>query len=131
VEVDGSTKFKAVLTDLGCPIGKEVTVAVRPEKLNLFPSEGLMTYPDSSTDKVDNYKASLLKDPDINLMQAKVREDIYIGTDTRYLVGIGEKQNVELVARVQNFGLRSESWYEKGQTVNIFWDAETARILKD
>jgi len=64
-------------------------------------------------------------------MQAKVREDIYIGTDTRYLVGIGEKQNVELVARVQNFGLRSESWYEKGQTVNIFWDAETARILKD
>ncbi len=131
VEVDSGTKFKAVMTDPGCPLGKEVTVAVRPEKLNLFPSEGLMTYPDSSTDKVDNYKASLLKDPDINLMQAKVREDIYIGTDTRYIVGIGEKQNVELVARVQNFGLRSESWYEKGQTVNIFWDAETARILKD
>jgi spermidine/putrescine transport system ATP-binding protein len=131
VEVDSSTKFKAILTDPGCAIGKDVTVTVRPEKLNLFPADGVMTYPDSSTDKVENYKTALLKDPDINLLQARVREDIYIGTDTRYLVGIGEKQNVELVARVQNFGLRSESWYEKGQTVNIFWDAETARILKD
>ncbi len=131
VKLDEATVTKAVLTDLDLPTGREVTVAIRPEKLNLFPSTGVMKYPDGSSDTAENYKNAVLKDPDINLFPAKVRQDVYIGTDTRYVIAIGQTENIELTARVQNFGLRSESWYQKGQTVNVFWDTDTARILSE
>ena len=53
----------------------------------------------------------------------------YIGTDTRYIVEFGG--GIRMVARVQNFGLRSETFFDMGQKVNVFWDAETARVLTE
>jgi hypothetical protein len=88
-----------------------------------------MRYPDSSTDSVERYKEALVRDPDINILPGQVHQDIYIGTDTRYIVGIGSNFSIQLTVRVQNFGLRSESWYEKGQKINVFWDTDNARIL--
>jgi spermidine/putrescine transport system ATP-binding protein len=131
VRLDENTTTCAVLTDPDLPTGHEVTVAIRPEKINIFPASGVMKYPDGSSDSAENYKTALLRDPDINLFPAQVRQDIYIGTDTRYIIGIGQYHGIELTARVQNYGLRSESWYEKGNTVNIFWDTENARILSE
>ncbi|MFN8377955.1 MAG: ABC transporter ATP-binding protein [Anaerolineae bacterium] len=107
--------------------GQDVTVAIRPEKINLFATEGTVKYPDSTTDKATEYKARLLKDPDIDMVEATVTYVNYIGTDTRYIVEFGG--NIQMVARVQNFGLRSETYFDIGQKVNVFWDAETARVL--
>jgi spermidine/putrescine transport system ATP-binding protein len=129
VKLDEATVIKAVLSDPEIPVGREVTVTVRPEKLNLFPSSGVIKNPDGTVDNVEKYKEAVLSDPDINLLTAKVKQDIYIGTDTRYVVGIGQNFHIELTARVQNFGLRGDSYYERGQTVNVFWDTDTARIL--
>ncbi len=49
----------------------------------------------------------------------------------RYIVGIGRDHRHELVARVQNVGLRSDPTFRVGQAVNLFWDAENARILTE
>lgn len=131
VKLDESTVIRAIPSNPDIAIGQEVTVAIRPEKLNLFPATGVMKYPDSTSDSVDRYKEALVRDPDINILQAVIHQDIYIGTDTRYILGIGASSNIELAVRVQNFGLRSERYYEKGQTVNVFWDADNARILAE
>jgi spermidine/putrescine transport system ATP-binding protein len=108
--------------------GQEVTVAIRPEKVNLFATEGVVKYPDSTTDQAAEYKARLLQDPDIDMVEGTVVYVNYIGTDTRYIVEFGGGA-VQMVARVQNFGLRSETFFDIGQKVNVFWDAETARVL--
>ncbi len=129
VKLDEGTVINAILSDETISIDRDVTVAVRPEKLNLFPATGVMKYPDSTTDSVDRYKEALLRDPDINLIPGKILEDIYIGTDTRYVIGIGQNANINLTVRVQNFGLRSEQYYEKGHQVNVFFDTDNARIL--
>jgi spermidine/putrescine transport system ATP-binding protein len=130
IKLDEVTKTRAVLADTApVALNAEVTVAVRPEKINLFAIEGQVRFPDGSHDSADTYKAALLKDPDIEMTVGTIRQAIYIGTDTRYIVGIGQEQNVELVVRVQNFGLRSDTVFKKDQQVNVFWDAENARVL--
>ncbi|MEO8611677.1 MAG: ABC transporter ATP-binding protein [Chloroflexota bacterium] len=131
VKLDDATSISAIPSNPDMAVGQEVTVAIRPEKINLFPASGVMRYPDSTTDSVERYKEALVRDPDINLIQGVIHQDIYIGTDTRYIIGIGGKANIEVAVRVQNFGLRSETYYQKGQTVNVFWDADNARILSE
>ncbi len=130
IKLDEATRTRAVIADAAeAMTNKEVTVAIRPEKINLFAIEGQVKFPDGSQDSAATYKAAVLKDPDIEMTLGTIRQAIYIGTDTRYIVGIGQEQNIELVVRVQNYGLRSDSVFQKGQQVNVFWDAENARVL--
>jgi spermidine/putrescine transport system ATP-binding protein len=129
VKLDEQTIVRAVLADDSLALNQEVTVAVRPEKLNLFQTEGTVKYQDGSTDSAEGYKTSLLRDPDINILTGTIRQTIYIGTDTRYVIGIGQNQDIELTVRVQNFGLRSDHVFTKGQRVYVFYDSEAARVL--
>jgi spermidine/putrescine transport system ATP-binding protein len=127
VRLDENTTIKAYVSDDTIAEGQEVTVAVRPEKINLFAAEGTVKYPDGTSDSASEYKTSLLRDPDITLVGGVIRQANYIGTDTRYNALIGEKN--EVIIRMQNFGLRSDTIFKDGQRVNVFWDAENARIL--
>ncbi len=112
--------------------GQPVTVALRPEKVNLFQTRGIVEYEEGSVEPVEEYKRSLLRDPNINLINGRVRQAIYIGTDTRYVVDIGTNGSAQsVVARVQNFGLRSDTFFDQGEDVYVFWNAENARILQD
>jgi spermidine/putrescine transport system ATP-binding protein len=129
VKLDEQTILRTVLADDSLALNQEVTVALRPEKLNLFQTEGTVKYQDGSTDSAEGYKTSLLRDPDINILTGTIRQTIYIGTDTRYVIGIGQNQDIELTVRVQNFGLRSDSAFTKGQRVYVFYDSEAARVL--
>jgi spermidine/putrescine transport system ATP-binding protein len=131
VRLDDSIVIKAVMgeADIGTAIGTDVTVAVRPEKINIFATEGVVRYADGTTDQADAYKAALLRDPDINMVQGTVKFANYIGTDTRYILNFGAGH--EVVSREQNFGLRSDTFYDVGRSVNIFWDYETARLLTE
>lgn len=131
VRLDEATVIKAVMgeAEMQTPIGTEVTVAVRPEKINVFATEGAVRYADGSSDQADAYKASLLRDPDINMVKATVMFANYIGTDTRYILKFGAGH--EVVAREQNFGLRSDTFFNEGREVNMFWDYETARLLTE
>ena len=107
--------------------GQDVTMALRPEKISLFATKGTIEYEEGSTETADEYKRALLRDPNINIVRGKVEQSIYIGTDYRYVLRIPGDQ--EIVARVQNFGLRSDTFFDQGEDVNIFWSAENARIL--
>lgn len=129
IKLDDQTTVRAICGDTPAPMNSEVTVAIRPEKLNLFPVEGQVKYQDGSADSAEGYKTSLLKDPDIQITVGQIRQTIYIGTDTRYVVGIGAEKNIDLIVRVQNYGLRTDSVFTKGQFINVFWDSENARVL--
>jgi len=129
IKLDEQTIIRAICGDTPAPMNTEVTVAIRPEKLNLFPVEGQVKYQDGSADSAEGYKTSLLKDPDIQITVGQIRQTIYIGTDTRYVVGIGAEKNIDLIVRVQNYGLRTDSVFTKGQFINVFWDSENARVL--
>jgi spermidine/putrescine transport system ATP-binding protein len=127
VQLGQDTTVKAAIEDPAIPLDAEITLAVRPEKINLFARDGMVKFPDGSSDHASVYREGLLRDPDINVLEGVVRYVNYIGTDTRYIVEVGDTQ--QLVARVQNYGLRSDSYFEVGQAVYVFWDAETSRIL--
>lgn len=88
-----------------------------------------MKFPDGSSDTAEVYKAAVLKDPDVNMVTGKILQDIYIGTDTRYRIGIGADYKIEVIVRVQNYGLRSDKYYTTGDIVNVFWDSDNARLL--
>ncbi|MEZ4671083.1 MAG: ABC transporter ATP-binding protein [Anaerolineae bacterium] len=129
VKLDEQTTMRAVVPAGHMNSPCDCTVAIRPEKLNLFAVSGQVKYPDGTSDSADAYKTALLRDPDINMVVGKVLQDIYIGTDTRYRVGIGQNYNIELIVRVQNYGLRSDTFFNKGDLVNVFWDSDNARLL--
>lgn len=128
VQMDDKSAFKAVVgEDLHVSAGQEITVALRPEKLNLFRLKGTIEYEEGSTESAESYKAALLRDPNINLIRGTVKQAVYIGTDTRYVLRIAGNQDI--VARIQNFGLRSDTVFEQDEVVNIFWNAENGRVL--
>ncbi|MCB9453956.1 MAG: ABC transporter ATP-binding protein [Anaerolineaceae bacterium] len=128
VQLNEQTRIKAAASaELSLSAGQQVTVALRPEKINLFQVKGTIEYEEGSTESAESYKAALLRDPNINLIRGTVKQAIYIGTDTRYVLTIPGNQDV--VARIQNFGLRSDTVFEPGDTVNMFWNAENGRVL--
>ena len=94
-------------------IGQKVTLAVRPERLNLYPQMGV---PDSLMNEVDGV-----------VQNGRILEAIYIGTDTRYRVALTEKAS--LFVRVQNFGSRYDTTFQVGDSVFVHWAAENAQIL--
>jgi spermidine/putrescine transport system ATP-binding protein len=127
VQLDGTEiETKAALADPDMPTSTNVTLAVRPEKINLFPTEGKVKFADGTSDTAEVYKTGLLRDPDINIAPGTIKTANYIGTDTRYTIDIGGH---DVVARLQNYGLRSDTSFKPGQSVNVYWDAETVRVL--
>jgi spermidine/putrescine transport system ATP-binding protein len=129
VKLDDKTTIRAVPSATDLSGSSACTVAIRPEKLNLFQTTGQVKFPDGSSDTAEAYKAAVLKDPDVNMLTGKILQDIYIGTDTRYRIGIGADYKTEVIVRVQNYGLRSDKYYTTGDTVNVFWDSDNARLL--
>lgn len=130
VKLDEKTTMRGIPSpDLTHPT--DCTVAIRPEKLNIFQASGQVKFPDGSSDTAEAYKAAVLKDPDINMVTGKILQDIYIGTDTRYRVGIGADYKIEVIVRVQNYGLRSDKYFTNGDIVNVFWDSDNARLLSN
>lgn len=88
--------------------GREVTVAIRPEKISLHlntPADKRMHVP------------------------AIVEEAIYIGTDTRYTVRVAERHLV--VARIQNVNsdLTANRFFRRGDQVYLSWDTDSALVL--
>jgi spermidine/putrescine transport system ATP-binding protein len=128
VKLDDSITIKAALGETVASMGQKVTVAIRPEKISLFGATGMHKYADGTTETVEEHRALLQRDPDINMVKGTITHANYIGTDTRYIVQVGAQK---VVARVQNFGLRSDQSFKAGQEVNVFWDAENARVLTE
>lgn len=85
--------------------GQEITLAVRPEKIDLLPIARA------------NGAAII----------GAVREMVYIGTDTRFVVALASGET--LVARMQNIGQRGLGAFAMGDQVKLIWSPEEARPL--
>lgn len=81
-------------------------ISIRPERLHI-----------SST--AQNDEADLV---------AVVSEQIYMGTDTQYVLNLND--STHLIARIQN-GLSSTQAFPVGSTVNVFIDHDAARLLME
>ncbi len=121
-------------------IGQEVSLAVRPEKINLYPQgkvdprragmdmEELAALPDLPDGKVDMQKW-LADEPNSVVLNGRILDVIYIGTDTRYQVAIAD--GVKLFVRMQNFGSRYDHQFTAGSPVYVHWAAENVQILTE
>ena len=126
VRLDPTTVIEATPDDVSrFQPDQEVTVAIRPEKLSREPhvSREVDTMPGIEAEAIDSIKREQNK----TLVPGEIIFSNYIGTDTRYVVRIGEK--TELVVRIQNFGTRYDTRFENGQKVMVFWATENARVL--
>ncbi len=132
VRLDDETVIEATPDQLDLEVGREVTVAVRPEKITLV-QETFMTdtgeHELPEEDKVSTAEILMTMERERNktLIPGEVIFANYIGTDTRYIVRIGQKTDV--VVRIQNFGTRFETIYRKGQHVKVYWATPNARVL--
>ncbi|MFN2223067.1 MAG: TOBE domain-containing protein, partial [Candidatus Promineifilaceae bacterium] len=136
VELSGSTNGHAIAK------GEQVTLAIRPEKINLYPQgeieltksgldlEGLVeVFGGQLPSGTIDMRQFLAKEGNNVVIDGEVQEVIYIGTDTRYMVALGG--GVKLSVRVQNYGSRYDTMFVSGDRVYVHWAAENAQILID
>ncbi len=119
-----------------------VTVAVRPEKINLYPP-GMVSVQDEFLDaeqvarmfggKVPSgsfdMRQYLAVEDETVVLDGRVEEAIYIGTDTRYRVTLAD--NGHIFVRMQNYGNRYDTQFNVGDNVLVHWAVENAQILTE
>jgi spermidine/putrescine transport system ATP-binding protein len=127
VLIDGQTPILAAASEPPLPVGENVTVAIRPEKINIQALGG--DYRASPNGNGQAGPAALKADGRTCVVRGTVRDSIYIGTDTRYIVQLNDK--TQLVARIQNFGEGFDQRIDRGAPVLAHWAADNARILLD
>jgi spermidine/putrescine transport system ATP-binding protein len=112
VSLMGGFQVPAGIAEEGILPGDQAVVSIRPEKLHLF---ALDHVPDGQ----DRVTARL---------RGSVIQMIYLGTDTRYVVLLDG--GVNLVARMQNVN-GTETRFHSGDSVEVRWEANHARVLKE
>jgi spermidine/putrescine transport system ATP-binding protein len=101
VLVDGEAQIQAT-SDGHVQTGQAVTVVIRPEKFNLE-EEGMV--------------------------KGKVKEVIYIGTDTRYIIQLTGR--TEVVIREQNTDPSRMSQVREGDEIGVAWNPAHALVLTE
>ena len=126
-------------------IGQEITLAIRPEKINLY-QQGEVDMLEAKADFLDMEEVSQVFGGDLPqqkvdmqqylaaernnvVVNGRISEAIYIGTDTRYRVELPNQES--LFVRVQNFGSRYDQTFDVGNEVYVHWAAENAQILTE
>jgi spermidine/putrescine transport system ATP-binding protein len=121
--------------------GQKVTLTIRPEKINLYPQGEVSAREVIEAEDLANLFAGqvpagtvnmrdhLLADKRNVVLDGRVEEAIYIGTDTRYRVKLAE--DVDVFVRVQNFGSRYDTTFNVGDGVYAHWVAENAQVLTE
>ena len=117
VRIDANTTIDAEFDQAALAVGSDVTVAIRPEKITLIPEGGTLA------DAIGSIEREVHK----TAIPGVIFFANYIGTDTRYIVRIGEQ--IDVVVREQNVGTRFETMYKPGQKVTVYWANENARVL--
>ena len=123
-------------------IGQSVSLAIRPEKINLYPQgkvDVLKAEAGLDREEVAKIFGTEIPSSEVNMrdwleaevnnvvMDGRITETIYIGTDTRYRVEIVD--NASIFVRVQNYGSRYDTQFNVGDPVYVHWAAENAQVL--
>jgi spermidine/putrescine transport system ATP-binding protein len=110
VSLDADTTFAVNLPEYGITHGQHITVAIRPERIQLH-----------------EQTHTLNDDQHVNLM-GQIQQIQYIGTDTRYTVRVG---NASLKVRVQNTDYQKSLIFKDKQFVRVVWHKDNARVLTE
>ncbi len=110
-------------------VGDAVTVAIRPEKIGIFGTEGMIRQNQTVETSATDFANYLANEPDQTVVKGTINQTFYIGTDIRYHVDVGS--DVELICRSQNIGTRHDRFFEPGETVHVFWENNNSRILTE
>ena len=89
------------------PLDTPVTVAIRPERIDL-----------TTTPTADA----------VNLLQGTIQDESYLGTTLQYTVQTDYP--TPLIAHQQNTGMRNTHHFQRGDTVYLQWAPENAIVLK-
>jgi len=103
--VIGESRVDAEVNGASLSPGQQVTLTVRPEKLNLV-------RPEEAGDAA---------------LAGVVRETVYIGTDTRFVIDLLSGEHV--VARLQNIAGKGRGEFSVGDPVKVLWACQDARAL--
>jgi len=122
-------------------VGQKVTLAIRPEKINLYPIGDVEVNEALDLEEIAEVFGSAPAEGKINMgdylaleknkvvINGRIQQIIYIGTDTRYEVSLGNA--ISLVVRVQNYGSRYDTPLQNNDEVYIHWAAENAQVLTE
>jgi spermidine/putrescine transport system ATP-binding protein len=88
---------------------QQITLAIRPEKITLQADDQASPFGENTV-----------------CVRGRIEEALYIGTDTRYSVRVGDDL---VVARVQNLSQRFATMRGVGEDVNVCWDKRSANVL--
>jgi spermidine/putrescine transport system ATP-binding protein len=130
VELSDGCVVGALVGQNECAVGDTVTVAIRPEKASIFPVSGRVKQGEGSEISAEEMLATLRAQDSAVLIPARLKQSIYIGTDMRHVVTLGQT-NIDIVVRTQNFGRRFDQQFDPGQEVVVSWVDENARLLLD
>lgn len=120
---------------------QSVTLAIRPEKVNLYPTGKVSAMSALEVEELAQLFGGQMPQGEVDMREyleleegnvvvnGRVLENIYIGTDTRYRVALSDQSS--LVVRVQNFGSRYDQMFSAGDPVYVHWAAENAQILTE
>ena len=112
VELRTGQKVKAGWVEEGLQPGDKAVLSIRPEKMDLLEPHEVPDTPST----------------DVAYVPAAVTHLVYVGTDTRHTVTLGDGS--EVVVRLQNIHIGAEPW-EIGEKAVVTWHAAHARILKE
>ncbi|GAB4161680.1 MAG: ABC transporter ATP-binding protein [Candidatus Promineifilaceae bacterium] len=138
----GETLVQGVAGGRSLRRNQPVTVAVRPEKINLYPP-GMVSVQDEFLDAEQvarmfggnvpsgsfDMRQYLAVEDETVVLDGRVEEAIYIGTDTRYRVMLAD--NGHIFVRMQNYGNRYDTHFNVGDNVLVHWAVENAQILTE
>jgi spermidine/putrescine transport system ATP-binding protein len=108
VRLDADTVVNAMMGEMDLEAGQPISVAIRPERIMLRPYDTQI--PEGAS-----------------VVSGQIRQISYIGTDTRYLVRIGD--NKDLAVRVQNTDYQKALTFREMESVKVLWHTQNARIL--
>lgn len=138
----GDLTVLGVLNGREVTAGSPITLAIRPEKINIYP-QGEVPVTKAGIDPEEmavmfgagagsgtvNMRQYLALEKDNVVIPGRIAEAIYIGTDTRYRVDVAG--HAELIVRLQNYGSRYDLLYGVGDEVFVHWAAENAQVLTE
>ncbi|MEW5986794.1 MAG: ABC transporter ATP-binding protein [Chloroflexota bacterium] len=138
----GELPVLGVIDGQAVTAGQSVTLAIRPEKINLYPpgevavskagidaDELMQLFGGQLPTSTVNMREYLALEKNNVVVDGRVVEAIYIGTDTRYRVALTDQ--AEVFVRVQNFGSRYDTPFQVGDPVLTHWVAENAQVLTE
>ncbi len=117
VRIDDGTLIEGTHAQTTLKPDQDITVAIRPEKITLVPEGG----------SLEDLPGFLEHEAHRTEIPGVIFFANYIGTDTRYIVRIGEQ--IDVVVREQNVGTNFSTMFKPGQKVTVYWANENARVL--